>query len=162
VGSRRIISLQYDKQYTSQSSSHLDFIPIPGAGGYQLSNPSVIDMMALRGSLEVFAKTDMSTLRRKSVALTGYLGYLLQTLVDKGHFTIITPDTPEERGSQLSLFFEQEVMEEVFVRLGRKGAICDDRKPNVIRVSPAALYNTFEEVWAFVMILKEVLAELRK
>jgi kynureninase len=118
--------------------------------------------MALRGSLEIFAKSDMSTLRRKSIALTGYLEYLLRPLVDLGCFSIITPDTPEERGSQLSLFFEKGVMEEVFVGLGRRGAICDDRKPNVIRVSPVALYNTFEEVWAFVMILTEVLAELRK
>ena len=52
-------------------------------------------------------------------------------------------------------------MEQVFIRLGRMGVICDDRKPNVIRVSPAALYNTFEEIWEFVMILQEILVDLR-
>lgn len=118
-------------------------------------------MMALRASLEVFAKTDMSTLRKKSIAMTGYLEELLQPFIEQGHLTIITPHAPEERGSQLSLFFEEGVMEEVFERLGRKGVICDDRKPNVIRVSPAALYNTFEDVWGFVIALREILEDLQ-
>jgi len=136
-------------------------VPIIGAGGYQLSNPSVLDMMALRASLEVFQKTSISALRQKSIALTGYLEYILQPLVDQGHFSIITPREPIERGAQLSLFFEKEVMEQVFLQLGRRGVICDDRKHNVIRVSPTALYNTFEEIWEFVMILREILADLR-
>ena len=135
-------------------------MPIIGAGGYQLSNPSVLDMMALRASLEVFGKTNMSELRQKSIALTGYLEYIMQPLVDQGHFTIITPREPLERGAQLSLFFDEGVMEQVFVRLGQKGVICDDRKPNVIRVSPVALYNTFEDIWEFAMILREILTDL--
>jgi kynureninase len=118
-------------------------------------------MMALRASLEVFGKTKISALRQKSIALTGYLEYITQPLVDQGHFTIITPCEPLERGAQLSLFFDEGVMEQVFVRLGQKGVICDDRKPNVIRVSPVALYNTFEEVWEFVMILREILVDIR-
>jgi kynureninase len=118
-------------------------------------------MMALRASLEVFAKTNMSALREKSVALTGYLEFLLQPLVDQGYFTIITPRASRDRGSQLSLFFEESVMEEVFVRLGQRGVICDDRKPNVIRISPAALYNTFDEICVCVRILREVLEELQ-
>src|SRR5271156_1597453 len=138
-----------------------DFVSILGAGGYQLSNPSVLDMMALRASLEVFGKTNMAALRQKSVALTGYLEYLLQPLVDQGHFSIITPRNSDERGAQLSLFFEQGVMEIVFNRLGERGVVCDDRKPNVIRVSPAPLYNTFEEIWEFVMVLREILSDLR-
>lgn len=146
---------------TPQNIAKSDFVPIIGAGGYQLSNPSVLDMMALRASLETFSKTNISSLRQKSIALTGYLEYILQPLVDQGHFSIITPHEPLERGSQLSLFFDEGIMEEVFVRLGRRGVICDDRKPNVIRVSPVALYNTFEEIWEFVMILKEILSDLR-
>src|SRR5271170_5127984 len=114
--------------------SNVDFIPIIGAGGYQLSNPSVLDMMALRASLEVFRKTNMSALREKSMALTGYLEYILQPLVDQGHFSIITPREPHQRGSQLSLFFDESKMETVYNRLGQRGVICDDRKPNVIRV----------------------------
>jgi kynureninase len=117
-------------------------------------------MMALRASLEVFMKTKISALRQKSIALTGYLEHILQPLVDQGHFSIITPREPLERGAQLSLFFDEEVMERVFERLGRRGVICDDRKPNVIRVSPTALYNTFEEIWEFVMILSEILADI--
>ena len=132
-----------------------------GAGGYQLSNPSVLDMMALRASLEIFSRTNMSALRNKSVALTGYLEYVLQPLVDQGHFTIITPRAPGDRGAQLSLFFDESIMMEVYERLGRRGVVCDDRKPNVIRVSPAPLYNTFEEIWEFVTIFREVLADLK-
>ena len=138
-------------------ASDVDFVPIIGAGGYQLSNPSVLDMLALRGSLEVFANTNMSSLRKKSIALTGYLEYSLQPLVDEGYFSLITPKTPDERGAQLSLFFDEKVMMEVFERLGERGVICDDRKPNVIRVSPAPLYNTFEEIWEFVIVLRQVL-----
>jgi kynureninase len=144
-----------------KAKADIDFIPIMGAGGYQLSNPSVLDMMALRASLEVFSKTDMSALRQKSIALTGYLEHVLQPLVDQGYFTIITPRTSEDRGAQLSLFFDESVMMEVYERLGRRGVVCDDRKPNVIRVSPAPLYNTFEEIWEFVMIFRKVLADLR-
>jgi len=117
--------------------------------------------MALRASLETFDKTNMAALREKSIAMTGYLEYILQPLVYQGHFTIITPQEPDERGAQLSLFFEEAVMEEVFNKLTRRGIICDDRKPNVIRVAPAPLYNTFEEVWEFVVVLREVLAELK-
>ena len=139
----------------------LDFVPILGAGGYQLSNPSVLDMMALRASLEIFNKTNMAALRKKSMALTGYLEYVLQPLVDQGCFSIITPRDPRERGAQLSLSFDQGSMEEIYEKLTRRGIICDDRKPNVIRVSPAPLYNTFEEVWEFVIALREILVEVR-
>jgi kynureninase len=118
-------------------------------------------MMALRASLEVFEKTNMAELRKKSIALTGYLEYVLQPMVDEGRFSIITPKIPEARGAQLSLFFEEDVMMKVFERLGEYGVICDDRKPNVIRAAPAPLYNTFEEIWEFAKILKQVLTELQ-
>jgi kynureninase len=121
-----------------------------------LSNPSVLDMMALRASLETFNKTDMVTLREKSIALTGYLEYLLQPLERQGHLSIITPRAPQERGAQLSLYFEGGV-EKLYSQLARMGVICDARKPNVIRVAPAALYNTFGEVWEFVTVLRELL-----
>lgn len=143
------------------NSSDVEFVPIIGAGGYQLSNPSVLDMMALRASLEVFSKTNMAALRERSMALTGYLEYILQPLVDEGHFTILSPRNPAERGAQLSLFFDEGVMETVFDRLTKRGIICDDRKPNVIRVSPAPLYNTFDEVWEFAMTLRDLLLDLR-
>ena len=115
--------------------------------------------MALRASLETFNKTTMFTLREKSIALTGYLEYLLQPLERQGHFSIITPRAPQERGAQLSLFFEAG-MEKLFLQLTRMGVICDDRKPNVIRVAPAPLYNTFKEVWEFVTILREILDDI--
>jgi kynureninase len=139
----------------------IEFVPILGARGFQLSNPSVLDMMALRASLETFNKTNMAALRERSIALTGYLEYILQPLADQGHFKIITPRNPDERGAQLSLHFDIGIMEDAYNKLTRRGVICDDRKPNVIRVSPAPLYNTFEEIWEFVIVLREILTELK-
>ena len=67
-------------------------------------------------------KANISALRQKSIALTGYLEYILQPLVDQGHFAIITPREPLERGAQLSLFFDEGLMEQVFARLGQRGS----------------------------------------
>ncbi|MEQ8531376.1 MAG: kynureninase, partial [Imperialibacter sp.] len=99
-------------------------------------------------------------LRKKSVALTGFLEFLLRELnEDDETVQIITPSNPEERGSQLSLFITNG-NKEVFNAIQRRGVIADWREPNVIRIAPAPLYNTFEEVFQFVEILKEELLKL--
>ncbi|KAJ3213418.1 hypothetical protein HDU67_002893 [Dinochytrium kinnereticum] len=127
------------------------FRAIPGAAGYRLSNPSVVSTVSLLGSLEVFAKTSIDKLRQKSLSLTGYLEILLDALGSDSGFKILTPRDPFSRGCQLSLFFENNRMEEVFHKLCLQGVIGDERKPDVIRISPAPLYCTFMdtqvEVW---------------
>jgi kynureninase len=127
-----------------------------GANGYRLSNPNVMATVCLLGSLRVFEKTSMEAMRQKSLLLTGYLETLIKTLP---HFHIITPSNPQERGCQLSLLFEDGWMMKVFEYLSARGVICDERKPNVIRIAPTPLYTRFENVFKFYQLLKEALEQ---
>ncbi|KAJ3008795.1 UNVERIFIED_CONTAM: hypothetical protein HDU68_002940 [Siphonaria sp. JEL0065] len=134
------------------------FHGIPGAAGYRLSNPSVLAVTSLLGSLKTFEKTSIQELREKSLLLTAYLEHLLLTLqAEKPLFKIITPSDPEARGCQLSVLFESGHMERVFEALLDRGIVCDERRPDVIRISPAPLYCTFEDVYHVYEGLKEVL-----
>jgi kynureninase len=136
------------------------FDPTPNADGWQLSNAPVLLLAAHMASLDIFEKAGIDKLRKKSVALTGFLEFLLRELnKDDETVQIITSSNPEERGSQLSLFITNG-NKEVFNAIQRRGVIADWREPNVIRIAPAPLYNTFEEVFLFVEILKEELLKL--
>lgn len=136
------------------------FQAAPGAAGYVISNPSILSITGLRASLEVFSKVSMSDLRQKSLRLTGYLEHLLDYhFKDNSAFEIITPRDPTQRGAMLSLQFkDKETMERVFKGLDERAVVVDERKPDVIRVAPAPMWNTFEDVWKFVQIMKEILA----
>ncbi|EYE90455.1 kynureninase [Aspergillus ruber CBS 135680] len=131
------------------------FVPQSGAAGYQLSNPSVLDMNAVVASLELFNRTTMADIRKRSLALTGYLEHLLLTYpVDSSErpFTIITPSNPAERGAQLSLRLEPGLLDSVLESLEEHAIVVDERKPDVIRVAPAPLYNTYVDVWEFCQV----------
>lgn len=134
------------------------FSAIPGAAGYQLSNPSILDITALLSSLQLFSAATMPALRTKSLHLTSYLENLLGAAFPAGTpaaaFTILTPSDPSARGAQLSLLFRPGIMLRVLDVLQAHGVVVDERKPDVIRVAPCPLYNTFEEVWKFVQVLK--------
>jgi len=131
---------------------HLEpnFIPVPSADGWQISNPPIFSMAPLRASLTTFDEAGgLERLRAKSVKLTGYLEFLLnQTTSHK----IITPKSPDERGCQLSIIAQEE-SKALFNKLQSAGVKCDFREPNVIRAAPTPLYNTFHEVWRFAQIL---------
>ncbi|KAB8233348.1 kynureninase [Aspergillus alliaceus] len=133
------------------------FVPQPGAAGFQLSNPSVLDMNAVIASLEIFNRTSMAEIRQKSLNLTGYLEHLLvkypidATPEDKP-FSIITPSNPAERGAQLSIRLGSGLLDSVLEVLEESGVVVDERKPDVIRVAPAPLYNTYADVWQFCQI----------
>ncbi|GES59466.1 kynureninase [Aspergillus terreus] len=135
------------------------FKPIPGAGGFQISNPSAIDLSCLCAALSVFDQTSVSELRRKSLKLTAYLEYLLlkDTTEDSRPFRIITPTNPEARGAQLSLLLKPGLLQGVSERLQDAGIICDKREPGVVRVAPVPLYNTYSEVWEFVQQFRAAL-----
>lgn len=128
------------------------FKPIPGAEGWQLSNAPILSFAPLRASLELFDRIGMPALRTKSEALTGYLETLLQPALETGRLSIITPKNPQERGAQLSLLTHTNG-KALFDSLEAQGVICDWREPNVIRVAPVPLYNSFEEVWRFAQII---------
>ena len=135
------------------------FRPIPGAEGWQLSNPPILSLAAIRASLEIFdAAGGMDPLRAKSVRLTGYLEWLLRR--DAGHAVdILTPQDPRRRGCQLSLRVKagRTPGRTVFRRIEAAGVTCDWREPDVIRVAPVPLYNRFAEVHRFVEILRDAL-----
>ena len=134
-----------------------DFLPIPGAEGWQLSNPPVLGMAALLASLELFMQAGMDRLRAKSLALTDRMTEGLEQLA--GRIELLTPPEPERRGSQLSLRLGDgaDRGREVFARLAAAGVICDWREPDVIRVAAAPLYNSFADVDTFVQALVEAL-----
>jgi kynureninase len=131
-----------------------DFVPRPGADGWQVSNPPILSMVPLRASLALFDEVGMSALRAKSLNLTGYLQYLLDQL-PKGRFEVITPHDLPQRGCQVSILVKDQPQELLRALAGK--AVCDFREPNVIRVAPVPLYNTFEEVWRFAELLRNSL-----
>ncbi|MGB5542036.1 MAG: kynureninase [Gammaproteobacteria bacterium] len=132
-----------------------EFVPMPGAEGWQLSNPPILSMTPLIASMSLFEDAGMDRLRKKSESLTGYLeSLLLELLTD--HVRIFTPTNPSQRGCQLSLSLAQgrERGREVFEAISADGVIADWREPDVIRVAPVPLYNSYQDVWRFVDILR--------
>jgi len=128
-----------------------DFVPTPGADGWQLSNPPILGLAPLRASLDVYARAGMPALREKSERLTGYLEALIRAhLADT--LDILTPTDPAQRGCQLSLRVAggRERGRALFEFLAALGVLGDWREPDVIRISPTPLYNTFTDVLRFV------------
>ena len=130
------------------------FVPQTGAGSWQMSNAPVFNMVALNASLDIYDKAGIDNLRRKSIELTGYLEFLLKKITNLS-FEIITPTQPEQRGCQLSLRFESKG-KEVFDKLNKNGVIADWREPNVIRIAPTPLYNTFTDCFRLYEIMNNL------
>ena len=129
------------------------FIPKPNADGWSMSTAQVFNMVSLKASLALFEEAGIENIRAKSMELTAYLLFLLQSL-DNIRFQVITPAEPGHRGAQLSLFFEERG-KEIHQKMTEAGIIVDYREPGVIRVAPAPLYNSFEEVYRFYHILRQ-------
>ena len=130
-----------------------DFNPIPGAEGWQLSNPPILSMAAILASLKMFGEVGMGELNKKTIKLTGYLEKLLDDL-NSDRIKIITPRDISRRGCQLSIQV-RDANKSLFDKITEGGVISDWREPDVIRVAPVPLYNSFEDVWKFVDILKK-------
>ena len=132
-----------------------EFVPIKGAEGWQLSNPPILQLAALKASLDIFEEAGMKNLREKSIKITAYLEFLLNEIHDE-RISIITPPDPTERGCQISIRVKN-ADKDLFKSLSAKSVIADWREPDVIRVAPVPLYNSFADVWKFVEILKDCL-----
>ena len=132
------------------------FHPMPGADGWQLSNPSIMSMAPLRASLEIFVAAGMQQLREKSESLTGYLEFLLDQHTS-GDFTVLTPREPDRRGAQLSIRVGHGGRS-ICDRLVEQGTVCDWREPDILRVAPVPLYNTYRDVQRFVDRFSAVLS----
>ena len=132
------------------------FVPIPGASGFQLSNPSALDMTSALASLDVFSMTTMDALRERSIRLTGYLeARLLRYKGGEPPYKIITPLNPAERGAQLSVLLNPGLLDSVQAFIEARGVVVDERKPDVLRIAPAPLYNSFHDIHRFITIFHE-------
>ena len=133
------------------------FKPMYGAAGWQLSNAQILSFAAHWASLKIFDAAGMKALREKSVQLTGFLERLLREAdPESRHYRIITPADPAARGCQLSLLTGPDGRQ-LFDRLSQQGVIADWREPNVIRFAPTPLYNTFEDVYGAVQIIRSTI-----
>ncbi|KAL9613680.1 MAG: hypothetical protein Q9167_001809 [Letrouitia subvulpina] len=146
-----------------------DFVPIPGAAGFQVGNPCALAVTSVIASLEIFEMTSMSEIRAKSVRMTNFLVQLLQQDISNDDsmnkerpYEIITPSNPSERGAQLSVRLRPGRLEGVLKVLEDNGVVVDERKPDVIRIAPAPLYNTFIEVWEFVQIFRSACQQVEE
>ncbi len=133
-----------------------EFKPMVGAEGWQISNPPILQMAALRASLEIFAEAGMPALAYKSRKLTGYLESLLDEIGDE-RIAVITPRDPGQRGCQLSIQVKGGDRS-LHERLVSEGVFADWREPDVIRVAPVPLYSSFQDVHRFVRILDGILS----
>ena len=128
---------------------------IPGAEGWQLSNPPILSMAAIKAALDLFNEVGMNKLRQKSIKLTGYLEFLIKGL-NHAQIEIITPSDPNQRGCQLSIQVKN-ANKELHKKLTDQHVITDWREPDVIRCAPVPFYNSFEDVFRMVEILKTLL-----
>ena len=128
------------------------FQPIQTAEGWQLSNPSILSLAAVRASLSLFDEVGMSQLITKSKNLTSYLVFLLNQ-IPTDRINIITP---EQRGCQISISVKNG-NKDLFNEITKRGVIADWREPDVIRVAPVPLYNSYLDVYNFYQVLKEIL-----
>lgn len=131
------------------------FVPMRGAEGWQLSNPPIFQLAALRASLDIFEEAGMKRLVEKSKRLTGYLEFLLGEIRDE-RISVITPADENQRGCQLSIRVK-DADKKLFKQISEQGVIADWREPDVIRVAPAPLYNSFADVYKFAETLKDCL-----
>ena len=147
----------YDK--STRFKMEKGFVPITTAEGWALSTPSMFQCATLRASLEIFEKAGIDHLIRKGRLLNGYFTFLLNEINRKtgdDAFVILTPSNVEEKGNQVSLYFLNNG-KKIFEALEEAGIMADWREPGVIRMSPAPLYNTFEEVWLCAHVLHTIL-----
>ncbi|GAB4135097.1 MAG: kynureninase [Raineya sp.] len=129
------------------------FKPIPDADGWQLSNEPILPMAVHQAALQIFEEATMPKLIEKSKKLTGYLYFLLENLAAE-YVEIITPKEEKQRGCQISVFAKKEG-KALHQFLQSRGVVTDWREPNVVRMAPVPLYNTFKDVWQAAQYLVE-------
>lgn len=132
-----------------------EFDVLPGAEGWQLSNPPILSMAAIKASLDIFNEVGIKKLTKKSKKLTGYFEFLI-TKLNNQDIKIITPSHSDERGCQLSIQVKN-ADKTLHDKLTEAGVISDWREPDVIRCAPVPLYNSFEDVYKMVEKLKDIL-----
>ena len=140
-----------------QFDMSLDFEHAHGAGGWQISSPGILGSSTMEGAMKVMLEAGIEPIREKSLKMTDYLIRLTKEILDKPpyDFSIATPLEPSRRGGHISLVHPTESLR-INEALKARGIIPDFRSPDMIRIAPVALYNTFEEVWKVVQAFKEI------
>ena len=136
-----------------------DFDPVHGADGWQISNLPILSLAPYLASVEMFAEVGMDKLIAKRNLITSYLEFVLHEIdkdLEGADFEILTPANQEERGCQLSVYLHGQGRE-LFERLMKNGVITDWREPNVIRLAPAPFYCSFEDMYEFGQVLKQLI-----
>ncbi len=136
-----------------QMDEKTDFVPHPGAEGWQVSNPPIFSMTPLHASLAIFDKVGMEALRDRSTRMTAFLEECIGDLGGE-HYSIITPSDPRSRGAQISIRVHRDAPG-LRESLQKAGIVTDFRPPDVIRIAPTPLYNSYEEIARFAQILGE-------
>jgi kynureninase len=134
------------------------FTPLSGAEGWQISNPPILSLAPLAASLKLFDEAGAKRLRRKSLALTSYLTWLLERELG-GRARVLTPAEPERRGCQVAIQFAPPPADAsaFAARLRAAGLVADWRKENVLRLAPVPLYNRYRDVYGAVQALRRTL-----
>ncbi|KAK4125652.1 kynureninase 2, partial [Parathielavia appendiculata] len=165
LGYRHRLAGWYGADKSVRFNMEKEFRPAEGAHGWQVSNPSAVELACVRAALGVFRRTSMRELRDTAVVLTGYFEWFLNGLVEdkvgmgedvQPAFRIITPGDPLERGLQLSLLLRSGLLGKVSERLAEGGVVVDVRKPDVIRVASVPMYCRFQDVWGSVEVFKKL------
>jgi len=140
-----------DKQFDMS----LDFIPSYNAGGWQIGTPHLLSMAPLEGSLKIFNEVGIEEIRKKSLNITRYMMFLIDKILTPYGFSIGTPREDNRRGGHVALEHDDAVR--INEALKNSGVIPDFRYPNVIRLAPISLYNTYHEVWRVISIIKNIM-----
>jgi len=137
----------------------VEFDHAKSAGGWQISSPAILSSAPLQGSLDIILEAGIESIRQKSLRITAYLMYLVDELLSKKpyDFSVGTPREAERRGGHVAV--EHKEAMRISEALRARGVICDFRPPNIIRIAPAPLYNTFHEVWQLVQHLKDIIQD---
>lgn len=140
-----------------------EFDPIPGAEGWQLSNAPVLSMAAHKASLEIFDQAGMDRLHKKSALMSDFLRFILKGInlnQEEKNLEVLTPSSKGDYGCQVSMLMLK-YSSEIFKNLSKEGIIADWREPNVIRIAPVPLYNTFTDIYNFGAIINAGLNNLK-
>ena len=146
-----------NRKETQFDMSH-DFEPARSAGAWQISSPAIFSAAPAEGSLRIIHEAGMENIRRKSLDMTGYLIYLIDEMLSRKpyNFKIATPREPGRRGGHVAVVHRKEALR-INEALLARGVVPDFRPPDIIRIAPIALYNTYHEVWRVVQHLKQII-----
>lgn len=146
-----------NRKETQFDMSH-DFEPARTAGAWQISSPAIFSAAPAEGALDLIREAGIENIRKKSIDMTNYLIYLIDEILCKPpyDFSIGTPRDPARRGGHVAIVHKNEAVR-INEALLAKGVVPDFRPPDIIRVAPVALYNTYYEIWQVVRYLKEII-----